>query len=133
VVVQADVEANKAVVNRFLHEPKGVVHTLSDDVCWTLVGTAPMCGTYRGKAEALQRLLRPLAAQFASPGSWVVDNIVAEGVHVVVQARGAGRVTKAGKAYDNTYCMVFRVEGGLITEIHEYCDTELITATLGTG
>ena len=51
---EADVEANKAVVNRFLHEPKGLVRTLSDDVCWTLVGNAPMCGTYRGKAEAIE-------------------------------------------------------------------------------
>jgi ketosteroid isomerase-like protein len=127
------VDANKEVVNRFLHEPKGMLQTLSEDVRWTIVGTAPMCGTYRGKADALERLLRPLAAQFASAGSWVVDNVVAEGAHVVVQARGAGRVTKAGKPYDNTYCMVFRVEDGLITEIDEYCDTELVTATLGTA
>jgi uncharacterized protein len=133
--VEADnrVQANRDVVARHLHEPRGLLATLADDVRWTLHGNAPFCGTYRGKTDALERLLRPLAAQFASAGSWIVDNVIAEGSHVVVQARGAGRVTTSGKPYDNTYCIVFRVENGLITEIDEYCDTELIRATIAPG
>jgi ketosteroid isomerase-like protein len=39
-------------------------------------------------------------------------------------------MTKAGKPYRNTYCMVFRVENGRLKECVEYMDTELVTKTL---
>jgi ketosteroid isomerase-like protein len=39
--------------------------------------------------------------------------------------------TKAGKPYNNTYCMVFRIANGKVQELTEYCDTELITAAFG--
>jgi uncharacterized protein len=47
----------------------------------------------------------------------------------VVECRG--RVTtKAGKAYNNTYCNVFRLAGGKLKELTDYMDTELLTTAL---
>ena len=55
---------------------------------------------------------------------------IAEGDHVVVEARG-NNVTKAGLPYNNAYCFVVRLTDGKLREITEYMDTELVSAVLG--
>jgi uncharacterized protein len=55
---------------------------------------------------------------------------IAEGDHVVVEARGSN-TTKLGVAYNNSYCFVFRLSENQLNEVTEYCDTELVTAALG--
>lgn len=88
-------------------------------------------GTYSGKPAIARDLLAPLTAEMASLGRFEIDNIVAEGNYVVVQGHASGRLTKSGKAYDNTYCLVYEIAGGKIRKLTEYCDTELITCTFG--
>jgi uncharacterized protein len=124
---------NKEVV-RQMREAKGidaVLATMSDDVRWTLIGTTRFSGTMNGKQEIVEKLFKPIFAQLETPGSNVIDNIIAEGDYVVVQQRGTGRRTKSGKDYNNTYCIVYKVLGGKIKEITEYCDTELVTSAFG--
>jgi hypothetical protein len=48
----------------------------------------------------------------------------------VVEAKG-DNVTPEGVRYDNDYCLVFRLEGGKIKEIREYCDSVLTEKALG--
>ncbi|MBV8361300.1 MAG: nuclear transport factor 2 family protein [Deltaproteobacteria bacterium] len=124
---------NKEVV-RQMREAKGIdaiLATMSDDVRWTLIGTTKFSGTMNGKQEIVEKLFKPIFAQLETPGSNVIDNIIAEGDYVVVQQRGTGRRTKSGKDYNNTYCIVYKVAGGKIKEITEYCDTELVTSAFG--
>jgi uncharacterized protein len=124
---------NKEVV-RQMREAKGVdaiLATMSDDVRWTLIGTTKFSGTMNGKQEIVEKLFKPIFAQLETPGSNVIDNIIAEGDYVVVQQRGTGRRTKSGKDYNNTYCIVYKVADGKIKEITEYCDTELVTSAFG--
>jgi ketosteroid isomerase-like protein len=124
---------NKEVV-RNMREAKGIdaiLATMSDDVRWTLIGTTKFSGTMQGKQEIVEKLFKPIFAALETPGSNVIDNIIAEGDHVVVQQHGSGRRTKTGKDYNNTYCIVYKVADGKIKEITEYCDTELITAAFG--
>jgi ketosteroid isomerase-like protein len=56
--------------------------------------------------------------------------IVAEGDIVVVEARGRN-TTLDGKAYNNSYCYVLRLEGGRLKEWTEYADSALVNAVLG--
>lgn len=49
----------------------------------------------------------------------------------MVQTRGTGRKVKSGKAYNNTYCIVYKLANGTIQEVTEYCDTEAITEAFG--
>ena len=124
---------NKEVVRR-MGEAKGLdamLATMADDVRWTIIGTTKWSGTMNGKQEIVNRLLKPIFAELESPGSSTVDNVIAEGDYVVVQQHASGRMTKLGKPYNNTYCIVFKVVDGKIKEINEYCDTELITAAFG--
>ena len=124
---------NKEVV-RQMREAKGIdaiLATMTDDVRWTLIGTTKFSGTLNGKQEIVEKLFKPIFAQLETPGSNVIDNIIAEGDYVVVQQRGTGRRTKSGKDYNNTYCIVYKVADGKIKEITEYCDTELVTSAFG--
>jgi len=124
---------NKEVVRK-MREAKGIdaiLATMSDDVRWTLIGTTKFSGTMNGKQEIIEKLFKPIFAQLETPGSNVIDNIIAEGDYVVVQQRGTGRRTKSGKDYNNTYCIVYKVGDGKIKEITEYCDTELVTSAFG--
>ena len=124
---------NKEVVRK-MREAKGIdaiLATMTDDVCWTLIGTTKFSGTMNGKQEIVEKLFKPIFAQLETPGSNVIDNIIAEGDYVVVQQRGTGRRTKSGKDYNNTYCIVYKVADGKIKEITEYCDTELVTSAFG--
>jgi ketosteroid isomerase-like protein len=124
---------NKEVIRK-MREAKGldeILATMSDDVRWTIIGTTKYSGTMNGKQEIVDKLFKPIFAQLETPGSNVIDNLIAEGDYVVVQQHGTGRKAKSGKDYNNTYCIVYKLLGGKINEITEYCDTELITAAFG--
>jgi len=108
----------------------GYLDRLADDVRFTIMGTTKFSGTFNGKGEVVQKLLTPLMSQLEGGLSITVDSMVAEGDTVVVQARGRS-TTKSGKAYNNSYCQVFRVEGGKVKAIAEYLDTELVTQAFG--
>ena len=48
----------------------------------------------------------------------------------MVESRGRN-TTKEGKAYNNSYCNVLRLEGGKLKEWTEYADSALVDAVLG--
>ena len=124
---------NKEIV-RTMREAKGLdamLATMSDDVRWTIIGTTKYSGTMNGKQQIIDKLLKPIFAELESMGSNTVDNVIAEGDYVVIQQHASGRKTKTGNPYNNTYCLVYKVVGGKIKEITEYCDTELITSAFG--
>ena len=108
----------------------GYLDRLADDVRFTIMGTTKFSGTFNGKGEVVQRLLTPLMNQLEGGLSITVDGMVAEGDTVVVQASGRS-TTKSGKPYNNSYCQVFRIEGGKVKAIAEYLDTELVTQAFG--
>ena len=130
-------DENKALIEAFM-EKMGTSQNLdeilsfwADDSVWIIPGTTKWSGTYRGKKEIVEKLLTPITAQMASPGSVTIDNVIADDDCVVVQARAHDRVTTTGKPYNNTYCLVYRIVDSKIQELTEYCDTELVTSAFG--
>jgi hypothetical protein len=103
---------------------------LADDVTWTNIGSTRFSGTYRGKAELLEKLLLPLFGQLKSGISSEIENMIAEGDHVVAQTNGTAETTD-GAPYNNSYCQVVRVREGKIVEVKEYFDTELVSSVFG--
>jgi hypothetical protein len=108
---------------------KPFVDALADDVRWTIIGTTDWSGTWEGKEAVQRRLLDPLFAQFATPYRNRAIRLIAEGDYVVIECRG-DVTTKDGRPYRNTYCNVFRLEGGKVRELTEYCDTQLVAEAL---
>ncbi len=105
------------------------VAAMADDFTWRMEGTTAWSGTFRGKAEVQEKVLRPLFAQFATPYRNRAERMIAEDDTVVVLCRGEV-TTRTGKSYDNSYCYVIRMRDGRMVELREYFDTELVTSAL---
>ena len=119
-----DAEARIAEGNR-----AGWLDLLADDVRWTVMGRTSWSRTYVGKAAVRAELLAPLVAQYAEPYRRTTLQLVAEDDWVVARCQGHV-MTRAGERYDNEYCFLYRISGGLIQEIIEYGDTALIERVL---
>jgi ketosteroid isomerase-like protein len=104
--------------------------SLAADVRWTITGTSSWSRTYDGKGEVQAELLAPLFAKFDGLYTNEARRVIGAGEHVIVEARGHA-ITKTGLPYENSYCWIFRLEGGEISEITEYCDSLLFADVLG--
>lgn len=127
--------ANKALLQAaFAELAKGngapLVDLMADDFSWIIPGQSTWSREWRGKQAVREELFRPLFARFADTYTNEAKRFIAEGDFVVVECRGKVN-TKSGKPYNNTYCYVCRMEGGLLRELTEYMDTELAASALG--
>ena len=109
---------------------KPFVESMADDFRWTITGTTKWSKTYDGKQAVLTELFGALRSKIGDKIRTTAHRFIAEGDHVVVEARG-NNTTKAGIPYNNTYCFLFRIADGRVKELTEYLDTELVTAALG--
>lgn len=100
----------------------------ADDVVWTTIGSTAWSKPYVGKPAIVDMFAR-LAGLLEALPAITTTRFIADGDVVAVEARGVA-TSKAGKPYNNTYCLVYRFAGGQIKEITEYCDTALIDAVL---
>jgi uncharacterized protein len=106
------------------------VASLADDAIWTVTGQYSWSRTFTGKQSILNDLHGHVRARLAEPTRTIARRFIADDDHVVVEAKG-DNVTREGMRYDNDYCLVFRLEGGKIREIREYCDSILTERALG--
>lgn len=103
---------------------------MAEDFSWTIAGHSTWSRRWQGR-EAVQRdLLAPLFQRFATRYRSRAEHFIADGDTVVVQCRGEVQ-THAGAAYDNHYCMVYRVADGQLRSVTEYMDTDLACRVLG--
>jgi uncharacterized protein len=129
-----DPEANKRLVKEIFAElargnGAALRDAMADDFTWTFPGSWSWSGTWGPKQVVLDDLIGKLFAQFAGRYEAQADLILADEDRVVVQAHG--RVTtKRGDAYHNTYCYIFRLADGRLTEVIEHCDTALVERVL---
>ena len=125
---------NKQIVRRIFDglangDPSAFRESLAEDFTWHLPGSTAWSRTYRGKKAVYEELFKPLYEQFDGPYKATLDRLTAEGDYVVAEYRGRVR-TKAGKAYNNTYCWVCRLSDGKLSEVTEYMDTQLVVEVL---
>jgi ketosteroid isomerase-like protein len=107
-----------------------LLESLADDFRFVVTGSSKWSRSYDGKAAVLAELFAPLRAKIEGRIRSVPVRFIAEGDYVVVEARGRN-TTKEGKAYNNTYCNVLRLEGGRLKEWTEYADSALVNEVLG--
>ena len=126
-------ERNRATITSIFEamsrgETRPFGEAMADDFTWRMTGTTAWSGTYSGRTE-VARMLSTLRQQWATRYKSTPSRILADNDHVVVETRGEV-VTKAGKPYNNTYCLVIRMRDDKLVELTEYFDTELVTAAL---
>jgi ketosteroid isomerase-like protein len=106
------------------------VARLADDAKWVVTGQYSWSRTFTGKQSILNDLHGHVRSRLAERTRTIAHRFIADGDCVVVEAKG-DNVTQEGVRYDNDYCLVFRLEGGKIKEIREYCDSVLTEKALG--
>jgi uncharacterized protein len=127
--------ANKQLVQQIYNDAANrsgttFLDNIADDVRWTVTGQYSWSHTFNGRDAIVNELHGHVRSLLKERARTVAFNFIAEGDHVVVEAKG-DNVTKAGLRYDNDYCMIWRIEGGRIKEIKEYCDSALVERALG--
>jgi uncharacterized protein len=102
---------------------------MAEDFRWRFAGEWSWVRDWgQTKREVGEKLLQPLMAQFSDYRA-CAQEIIADEDRVVVRAT-ATATTSNGDPYPQAYCYVFRVEGGRLTEVLEYCDTALVERVL---
>jgi hypothetical protein len=128
-------EDNRRIVTEIFAElgrgnPRAFADALADDVRWTTPGNIPgWPRSFEGKAAVLDQLLAQVRAQLVERIRLTVSRILADGEHVIVEAKGRA-TTRTGYPYNNEYCFLYRLSGGKIVEVTEYLDTQLASAVL---
>ena len=106
------------------------VASLADDAKWVVTGQYSWSRTFAGKQSILNDLHGHVRSRLAERTRTIAHRFIADADCVAVEAKG-DNVTREGVRYDNDYCLVFRLEGGKIKEIREYCDSVLTEKALG--
>jgi len=123
---EAPIEPNKAIVaaafdrwaaggSDFFKE------MLTTDIVWTIEGSGPSAGTYRGYDEFMARAVRPFVSRLREPVRPVSKKIWADGDHVIINWEGQA-VARDGRPYRNRYVWIFRMHGGKAAEVNAFLD-----------
>src|SRR5437667_9546269 len=110
-------------------DSRPLVESMAKNFRWPSAGTGQWSRTY-DKQAVLTELFPALRARIEGRIKMIPQRFIADGDHVVVEARG-DNVTKAGAPYNNSYCFVFRLAGGKLAQVTEYMDTQPVTAPRG--
>ena len=126
-------QANGEVVRSFFEtlstgDLERVRPLFHEDATWKVMADGiPGAATHVGRDVIVDEFLAPVRGMF-EPGDpkVLIDNLIADGPLVAVEARGLGRFAD-GREYSNRYSFVLEVEGSLIRAIREYLDSYYIS------
>lgn len=130
-------EENRRIIERYYRSlAEGDAETFSslhtEDVVFNILGNTPFSGRFVGKTECFSEvgyrvvhLLVPGRFKFAK--KW---RIMAADENCVVGIMQGGGTAKTGLEYEQTYCQVFTMREGKISELHEFLDTVLVEEAL---
>ncbi len=126
---------NKALMRRIfdrLEQGDGrlFVEHLAEDATMTVTGAYSWSRTHHEKEAILRDLYGYVASVTTGDRRTVPLRILADEDWVVVEARGEMTAT-SGEPYRNHYCLMYRLEGGMIREMKEYQDSALCERVLG--
>ncbi|UII69834.1 nuclear transport factor 2 family protein [Pseudomonas sp. HN11] len=94
---------------------------LTPDVIWTIKGSGPSAGVYRGVDAFVAGAVKPFVSRLSSPVRPVSQQVWADGDHVIIQWEGAG-VARDGQAYRNSYAWIFHMRDGKAFEVTAFLD-----------
>lgn len=94
---------------------------LAPDIVWTIKGSGPSAGTFRGREDFIARAVRPFASRLSVPVRPVSRRVWADGDHVIIQWEGRG-VARDGAPYRNSYAWILRMRDGQAVEGTAFLD-----------
>jgi uncharacterized protein len=99
-----------------------LLDALADDLEWTVTGSTPISGTYRGKADYVTRCFCRLDERLARWPDATVEEIVVDGDVAVVFFTGTGGLGHNGTDYAMRYCWRMHVAAGRVDHVTGYID-----------
>lgn len=94
---------------------------LTPNVIWTIKGSGPSAGVYRGVDAFVDGAVKPFVSRLSRPVRPVSQQVWADGDHVIIQWEGAG-VARDGQAYRNSYAWIFHMRDGKAFEVTAFLD-----------
>ena len=97
---------------------------VADDVSWTVMGTHPLAGNYRTKADFLTHTFARLDKILKEGVVLRVTNILIAGDSAAVEMESLSTALN-GKPFDNRYCWIVYFSNGTIVVVRAYLDSAL--------
>jgi uncharacterized protein len=98
---------------------------VADDVDWTVEGTHPLAGRYRGKDEFTAATFDRLARVLEGGVKLTVEHLYVDGDTTIAELVSTSTTTE-GAPFDNRYCWVCRFDGDVIVEVRAYLDSAMV-------
>jgi uncharacterized protein len=98
--------------------------TIAPNVVWRIEGSGSSAGVFRGRAEFMEKAVRPFASRLSVPVRPVDVRVFADGDHVIVHWEGRATARDGGE-YRNRYAWIFRMHGGKAIEAWAFLDLAL--------
>ncbi len=129
------VEVNKSTVKRFFQamnegDVDAIIGAYSDDACLQTMGNTLISGVF-GR-EQIAAAAGSIFEVFPRGLRFEIIDMVADGNKVAVEATSEGEHV-SGQTYSNEYHFLFEFDGGKLTRLKEYMDTERVTDVLCGG
>lgn len=99
---------------------------LDDDAIWTVSGRSPVSGTYNGKADFMERAVKPIIGKFKSPLKPVLISLTEDDTFVWLHFKASAK-TVTDDIYENTYVWKMQLENGKIIKGTAFLDTYELT------
>ena len=121
---------NTAIVRKAIEDignlnAEGLLAVIDDDVDFRLMGTSPLSRRLRGK-QAYLEIIAEVGSYLDGFIELTVDELIPAGEWVIVRASGHAIMKSTGAAYDNEYCMMWKLKDGKVVKLREYTCTKLI-------
>jgi uncharacterized protein len=130
-----DIREDRAALFRNLENPdtqQRFWDRVAEDVDWTVEGTHPLAGRYRGKREFTQATFARLGRLMKEGVRLKLEHLHVDGDTTIAELASSA-VTNEGAPFDNRYCWVCRFGGDTIVEVRAYLDSAMVGYTVLRG
>ena len=98
---------------------------VAEGVDWTVMGTHPLAGHYRSKADFIAGTFAKLGRVLPQGAQLHVEQVIASGDEAVVELRSLA-TARNGMRFDNRYCWVVAFDGEIVVRVRAYLDSAMV-------
>ena len=98
---------------------------VADDVDWTVMGTHPLAGHYRSKADFIAGTFTKLGQVLPQGTQLHLEYLIVKGDQAVVELHSLA-TARNGMRFDNRYCWILFFEADKIVRVRAYLDSALV-------
>jgi uncharacterized protein len=98
---------------------------VADDVDWTVMGTHPLAGHYRSKADFIAGTFAKLGRVLPHGAELHLENLIVKDAQAVVELHSMA-TARNGLRFDNRYCWIVAFEGDVIVRVRAYLDSAMV-------